>query len=108
MKAAMVVTWKHTIPGREMKALEYGMEVDVFWRKMAAEGKCTIPEMFFSPLGQGMWMVKGDLDVLQKIESTEEAQILTIKGEWLLNDFGYEYFITGDDANDYMGRFAKA
>jgi len=108
MKAAMIVRWTQPIPGREMKALEYGAQVGEFWGKVAAEGRCTVPEMFFSLLGEGMWMVKGDLGVLQEIEATEQAQMLTFKGQWLLEGFGIEYFLTAEDADAYMGRYAKA
>ena len=95
MDASLVVTWSHVLPGREMKAMQYAMEVDEFWAKLAAEGKCTAPEWFFSTLGHNIWMVKGDLETLRAIEDTDEAKMMNEKGFWLLADFGLEYYLTG-------------
>jgi hypothetical protein len=108
MQAAMVVTWTRPVPGREAKALDYGIEVAEFWGKKAAEGKCTVPEMFFSDRGRGMWIVNGDRDVLQQIEDTDEARLLTMKGELLLEEFSLDFFYAGEAAADYMIRFGSA
>jgi hypothetical protein len=108
MFAAMVVTWTHPMTGREAKALEYGAEVADFWGKRAAEGKCSEPELLFSERGTGLWMVKGDRDVLQKIHDTDEARLLTMKGELLLEGFSLDFCYAGDDAVDYMARYGSA
>lgn len=106
MKYAYVVTWKGPVTGREMKALEYGAEVQTYWGKLAAEGKCSEPEMFFFPQGHGMWMIKGEFQTLEELWLTDESQHLLAKGYWLLEDFGYEFARTGDSADQYMVDFA--
>jgi hypothetical protein len=104
----MVATWTHPIAGREAKALEYGAEVMAFWGKRAAEGKCSEPELFFSERGTGMWMVKGSRDVLLLIHDTDEARLLSMKGELLLEGFGIDFCYADDAAMDYMARYGTA
>jgi hypothetical protein len=41
MKAAMVVKFTTTVPGREKAGIAYAREVDDFYGKKAAEGLCT-------------------------------------------------------------------
>lgn len=108
MQAAIVVTFTRPIVGRESKALAYGAEVNDFWGARAREGKCTEPELFITEAGSGMWMVKGDRDVLMQIHDSDEARMLTLKGEILLESFCLEFFVTGDSANDYMMRYQSA
>ncbi len=108
MQAAMVVTWTHPVPGREAKALEYAAEVAAFWGKQAADGKCSEPEMFFSDRGASMWIVKGDRDVVLQIHDADEARLLTMKGELLLEGFSIDFFYAGEAAMDYMARFGSA
>lgn len=108
MKSAMVATWTHPVAGRETKALEYGAEVMEFWSKKAADGMCSEPELFFSERGTGMWLVKGDRDELLKIHDSDEARLLTMKGELLLEAFSVDFCYTGDSADAYMARFGMA
>ena len=108
MQAAMVVTWTHPIVGREAKALEYGAEVSEYWSRHAKQGKCSEPEMFFTEAGAGMWMVKGDRDVLMQIHDSDEARLLTLKGELLMENFGLEFYSAGDASADYMLRYQSA
>ena len=107
MQTAMVVTWSHPFPGREMKALEYGAEVASFWSQQAAEGKCTQPEMFLGSTGRGMWMVKGEQQTLLEITAGDTSQRLLATGALLLAGFGYEWMLTGDAADASLGLFAS-
>jgi len=108
MQAAMVVTWAQPVPGREDKAMAYGAEVMDFWGKRASEGKCSPPELFFSERGTGLWIVKGDRDTLLQVHDSDEARLLTLKGELLLKDFSLDFAYTGDAAAEYMTRYATA
>jgi hypothetical protein len=108
MKVAMVSTWHGPVAGREGKALEYAAEVNTYWEKMAAEGKCSPPETFFSRTGTSIWMVKGEYDVLLGIEQLPETRRLEAKGNLLLTDFTIEFMPTGPSAVDYMSEFGSA
>jgi hypothetical protein len=59
MKAAFVVKFTTSVPGREKAALAYAREVDDFWGKKAAEGLCTEPKWFWATAGESMWFVEG-------------------------------------------------
>jgi hypothetical protein len=102
MDSALVVTWTWPIPGREKKALDYAVEVKEYWGKFAAEGKCSPPEVFFLSNGHGLWMVTGDLDTLTSIHLAEETQRLVTKGQFLLQDFAFDFATTGKDAEESM------
>ena len=103
-----MVTWTHPFQGREEKALAYGAEVMEFWDKRSSEGKCSPPQMFFSERGTGFWMVTGERDTLMQIHDSDEARMLTFKGELLMENFSLDFFYAGDAAAEYMMLYAKA
>ncbi len=107
MKVAMVVTWTEPIPGREMKALEYGIDVTAYWTKQAEAGKCSKPEMLFSEHGNGMWIVKGDRETLMSIHDSEEAERLVARGQLLMSDFSVDFFTVDDATDAYLARYAN-
>jgi hypothetical protein len=88
--------------GRETLSLDYGLEIKEYWTKLAAEGKCSPPELFFFSDGHGLWMVKGDIDSLWSIHIEEATQRLVAKGQLLLKDFAFDFVTTGRDAEEYM------
>jgi hypothetical protein len=88
--------------GREKLALDYGLEVKEYWTKLAAEGKCSPPELFFFSDGHGLWIVKGDIDSLWSIHVEEATQRLVTKGQLLLQDFAFDFVTAGKDAEAYM------
>lgn len=108
MEAAFITSWTQPVPGREQKALEYAGEANAYWSRKAQEGKCSEPEMFFSETGVGMWMIKGDHDVLADLMATEEVQLLTMEGGLLLKDFTATLYRTGDAARQFLATFGNA
>lgn len=108
MKAALVSTWTHPVPGREKKALEFGAEATAYWGRKAAAGKCTEPEFFFAETGFGMWMVKGDRDTLEALADEDEARLLNMKGDLLLQDYALVLYHTGDGADRFMATYGEA
>lgn len=68
MKAALVVSWTGIRTGREAQAVEYGREVDDYWGKLAAEGKCSEPKWFWAMAGPSLWIVEGDYETLLKAD----------------------------------------
>lgn len=107
MDSAIVVTWNVPIHGREKEALDYGVEVNEHWGKLAADGKCSDPEMFFFSDGHGEWMVKGNSDVLLKLFMSPENRRLTTKGSLLLDGFRYDFVRTGPASDAYMLEYAE-
>jgi hypothetical protein len=93
------------VHGREKLALDLGVEVNEYWGKLAAEGKCSEPEMFFYA-DRGMWMVKGDLQTLRQLCDAEEVQRQFDKGQFFFADYDYELVRTGDAAVEHLLRCA--
>jgi len=106
MQAAMVVTWREPVPGRELKAIEYGADVMEYWRGQANAGRCSEPELFFSEAGIGLWVVKGDRETLLAIHDGEESQNLIMRGQLLLAEFRVEFYTAGAESDAFMARFA--
>lgn len=90
MKGAMVVTWTGNRPGRERMSLAYGREVDEFFGKFAAEGKCTAPKWFFARTGPSVWFVEGELEDLLMITSSPEGERLAAMGPLMSEGFTVE------------------
>lgn len=107
MKAAMVVTWTEPIPGRETKALEYGVDVTTYWTNQAKAGKCSTPETYFSERGKGMWIVVGERDDLLAIHDTDESRDLIMRGQFFLNEFCVDFFTVGDASDAVLARYAS-
>ena len=107
MDCAAVHTWWGMVPGREKEALDYAVEVNAYWSKLAAEGKCSEPEMFQSG-SRGTWIVKGDPDTLRELYAREEVQVLAAKGDFLLQNYNYEFAITGNAMAEKLLRVAAA
>ncbi len=109
MKAAMIVQFEHPIAGREKLALDYGVEVNEYFGKLASDGKCSFPEYFLSTIGgRHLWMVKGELKTLEEIEMVPAAQKLLTKGGLLFEEFTYAFHVTGEGADEYLLNFAEA
>lgn len=99
MKVALVTTWRTPVPGREAQAIAYGREVDDFWGKQAADGKCSEPEWFWASKGPSMWIVKGEMHDLQELMAMPEVQRLLFTGRLLTQDFEYGFCMYGREEN---------
>ncbi|HEU4514645.1 MAG TPA: hypothetical protein VFR87_16170 [Nocardioidaceae bacterium] len=95
MKAALVVSWTGPRAGREALGVEYGREVDEYWGKLAAEGKCSEPKWFWAMSGPSLWIVEGDYETLLMASASPEAQKLSLKGPLLAEDFKQEVCMAG-------------
>ena len=95
MKAALVVKFTISIPGREKAAMAYAREVDDFWGKKAAEGLCTEPKWFWATAGEHMWFVEGEYEALLGISATPEAQKILTMGPILVGGFGWGLYQVG-------------
>ena len=95
--AALVTTWLHPSRGREGKALESFTDFLTYWGKMAADGKCEEPEVFFAADGsKGFAVVRGPSDVLNAARETEDYERLTQRAQFTVEDLRTEMYVTGD------------
>ena len=95
MKVALVVTSGLPVVGREAQAIGNGRQSDAFWRKAAAEGRCSEPETFWSSTGPTMTIVKGETEDLQMLMATAECQRLVMAAPLLFQDFRWELRLYG-------------
>lgn len=107
MDAAFIVTFNRPFLTREKLALDYGVEASDYWGKLAADGKCTVPETFIFPTGTFIFMVKGDRQTLLEIISSDETKRLLTKGFLLLDGFEYSIAETGADLDASLLRYAE-
>lgn len=96
MKAALVVSWTTSKPGREKQAISYAREVDEVWSKYAAEGKCSEPEWLWASRGHSLWIVYADYE--QLLALIPETQHLLMKGQLLVDEFEYDIHLRGREA----------
>ena len=106
MKAAFVVKFTTSVPGREKAALGYAREVDDFYGKKAAEGLCTEPKWFWATAGESMWIVEGEYEALLGILATPEAQKFIIQGSILVQGFGWGLYQVGRE--EMFGPYEEA
>ena len=95
MKAAVVVKFTISIPGREKAAMAYAREVDDFWGKKAAEGLCTEPKWFWATAGEHIWFVEGEYEALLGILAGPESQKFLVMGPILVEGFGWGLYQVG-------------
>jgi hypothetical protein len=95
MKAAFVVKFTTSVPGREKAAIAYAREVDDFYGKKAAEGLCTEPKWFWATAGESMWIVEREYEALLGILAMAEAQKFLVMGPILVEGFGWGLYQVG-------------
>lgn len=106
-KAALVFRYGVPVPGREAAALQNFADAQVFFGKLAADGKCSEPEIFHHGYGGGMMIIKGETPmILQELLGMEDGRHLLATASYTSTGFGYELYLTGEDLADSMARYA--
>lgn len=112
MNGAIVISWKHTIPGRETKALEvFGAAVERF-EGLAKTGRIHAHHEYFAITGAdgGFMLVTGELNELLAISSEPETLALNAKAAAIVNDFSIQVFAGGTDkaVQELMGNYTES
>ncbi|HEX6568537.1 MAG TPA: hypothetical protein VF015_05205 [Acidimicrobiales bacterium] len=107
MDTALVFTWTGPVVGREAKAVELFGESKDFFGKLAADGKCSELEVFFSASAPfNFAMVRGSLMSIFEIIDNDEFRTLADKCFFLLEGWHYHTFVTGEQTEPFVDRFA--
>jgi hypothetical protein len=107
MDTALVFTWTRPVVGREAKVVELWPESRDFFGKLAVEGKCSELEGFFSPSAPiNFAIVRGPLVSILEIVDSEEFRRLADKSFFLLEDWHYYTYVTGEQTQPFIDRFA--
>jgi hypothetical protein len=95
---ALVTTWGASVRGREAKSIEVFMDALTFWGKLAADGKCSEPDVYYADDdSNGMLIVKGKSDVLREITDSDEFTKLVAKAQMIAEDLKIHTYLTGDE-----------
>jgi hypothetical protein len=93
---ALISTWDFPMAGREGKSLEVFMETLGWWSKQASEGKCEEPETFFAADGSsGMTIVRGKMDSLMELYTSDEGTRLADRGQWIVRGLKTHVYLGG-------------
>ena len=107
MDTALVFTWTGPVVGREAKVVDLWPESKDFFGKLAADGKCSEFEVFFSPSAPiNFAMVRGPLVSILEIVNSESFRNLANKCLFLLEDWHYYTYVTGEDTEPFIDRYA--
>ena len=107
MDTALVFTWTRPVVGREAMVLELWPETKEFFGKLAADGKCTEIETFFSPSAPfNFAIVRGPLVSILEIVDSDAYRILASKYMFVLEDWHYYTYVTGDQTETFIDRYA--
>jgi hypothetical protein len=107
MDTALVFTWTRPVVGREAKVVEMWPESRDFFGKLAADGKCSELEMFLSPSAPSNFaLVRGPLVSILEIVDSDAFRSLASKFLFLLEDWHYYTYVTGEQTEPFIEQFA--
>src|SRR5438094_9995547 len=110
--AALFIRWGGAAAGRERQSVELFAESLKYLSGLVSQGKVKSVEPFFlEPHGgdlDGFFVVRGDLQELNKIRGEEEFQRLATRAQVVVQGFGVIGAITGERLNQHMRWFAEA
>jgi hypothetical protein len=96
------------VPGREGKALQNFADAQTSFGKLAADDKCSEPEIFHHGVGGGMPIVKAESpEILHEILLTEEAWKIISTASFTSAGFWCEMYNTGENLMDSMMLFGS-
>jgi hypothetical protein len=108
MHAAMVTTWRSSVPGREGKAIEAFMDYLTLMGKKAADDKISEPEAYFKYDGSGgMGVVRGDSAMLLELWESDEFREMIAKAQLTVQDLHTEMYAAGDSVQEMVGNFSR-
>jgi len=106
--AALVFGYGLPVPGRETAALTNFADVQTFFGKLAADGRCAEPEIFHHGYGGGMIIIKAESpEILHEILLMDEAKRMINTASFTSNGFKYEMYHTGEFLMDSMTLYSE-
>ncbi len=107
-QAALVTTWRSSVPGREKEALDCFMDYLTLMSKQAADGKTSEPEPYFKYDGSGgMGIVRGDSNALLELWESDDFRDVISRAQLTVQDIHTEMYAAGDSVQDMVGRFTQ-
>lgn len=103
---ALVFRYGRPVAGREAKALETFTDANMFFGKLAADGKCAEPEFLQYPFGGGMMILRAKtFEDLQTILEYDEVRKLMAAASLTSTEFRYDFMVGGEVLMDGMANW---
>ena len=101
--AALLMTYRLPVPGREAKAMEVFADALTAFGKLAADDKCAAPEVLHHLSGGGMFIVKTeDIEAAYEILETEDIRRILDTALFAVTDFNVEVMVAGEKLMNNM------
>jgi len=102
MTGAIVITWGHSVPGREAKALEAFGKALEYYEALAKQGRIHGHKEYFTVVGDvgrsgGFMVVDGQLEELLKIQGEPESIRLQMEASAIVEGFTVRVCAGGSD-----------
>ena len=108
---ALFVGWGEVIPGREQQALQVFNEVIQYYGGLQQQGEIQGFEAFLlEPHGgdlAGFLLVRGDLDKLARVRTSDEFIRLNQRAGLVVQRFGVVTAFTGDALTQQLGTYQQ-
>lgn len=104
--AALVVSYGTPIAGREGKAMEVFADALTTFGRLAADGHCSVPEVFHHLIGGGMMIIKTEtFEMAHDVLEMAEVRMMLDTAVFTVNDFDVEIRITGEKLMSNMSEY---
>ena len=95
--AALKISYARPITGREAKAMEVFADALTIYGKLAADGKCTEPEVFHHLSGGGMFIIKSEtVESAVALLALDDVRRVHNEAVFSVEDFDVEIMTTGE------------
>ena len=95
--AALLMTYRMPVPGREAKAMEVFADALTAFGKLAADDKCAPPEVLHHLTGGGMFIVKTeDTATAYEILEIDDIRRILDTALFAVAEFNVEVMVTGE------------
>jgi len=106
--AALAISYRRPIPGREAKALEVFTDALTLFGKLAADGVCAEPEVFNHLVGGGTMLVKTDtIEKAVEILEMEDVRRIIETAFLTVDEFDTKLMLTGEKVLENMAFFGE-
>lgn len=94
--AAIIISYAVPIPGREAQGMGVFADALTIFGKLAADGKCSEPEVFHHLSGGGMMILKTEgISEAYEILEVEDVREIVNTAMFTVADFDLEVVVTG-------------
>ncbi len=103
---ALMVSYGSPVAGREGKAMQTFADALTTFGRLAAEGKCSEPEIFHHLIGGGMMIVKTEtFEMAHEILEMDDVRTILDTAMFTVHDVDVEFWVTGEKLMSNMAMY---